>query len=507
MKNYLFLTVLFIGIEVSLFSQSSTPVFVKDSLDTYINRALHDWNIPGVAVAIVKDGKLVLAKGFGKQSMDRNEKVDENTLFMIGSNTKAFTATLLSWLQYDKKCTLNDKVVKWLPDFNMKDPWVAKELNLTDILCHRIGMKTFQGDFMYWTSDLTRAEVIKKFGELTPLYGFRSRWGYTNAGFLIAGECIQKISNESWESNINNRIFGPLQMNRTKALCIEMPLQQNIAAPHTIVFDTLKLLPYRVFDNLAPAGSVSSSVSDMSHWLICQLDSGRYNGKLVIPFPVIQETRKPSSVLGNSYSAFNRTHFNLYGLGWLLTDYEGREIVSHTGGVNGFVSSVTLLPEEKLGVVVLTNTDANDFYEALKWEIVDAYLNLPYRNYSNFYLGFYKKQTEREFSLYRAQKDTVAMHNKSATDLKNFTGHYVHPVYGYLDISLTCDQLKMTFEHHPDLTGILECLGGNRFLCTYNDPVFGVKVLAFKIENNQIKSLQLRVADSVDYTVYEFAKQ
>ena len=238
MKNHLFLAVLLIGIEFSLFSQSSTPGFVQDSLDTYINRALREWNIPGVAVAIVKDGKLVLAKGFGKQSMARNDKVDENTLFMIGSNTKAFTGTLLSWLQYDKKCSLNDKVLKWLPDFIMKDPWVAKELNLTDILCHRIGMETFQGDFMYWTSALTRAEVIKKFGGLTPLYGFRSRWGYTNVGFLIAGECIQKISNESWESNIKNRIFGPLQMNRTRTLCTEMPLQQNIAAPHTLVFDT-----------------------------------------------------------------------------------------------------------------------------------------------------------------------------------------------------------------------------------------------------------------------------
>ena len=245
----------------------------------------------------------------------------------------------------------------------------------------------------------------------------------------------------------------------------------------------------------------------MSHWLICQLDSGRYDGKPVIPFAVIQETRKPRSIIGNSNSSFNRTHFSLYGLGWQLTDYEGREIVSHTGGVNGFVTSVTLLPEEKLGVVVLTNTDANEFYEALKWEIVDAYLNLPYRNYSNLYLNFFKKYSGRELSQYKAQKDTVAMHVKPATDLKNFTGHYLHPVYGYLNITLTGDQLKMTFEHHPNLTGILECLGGNRFLCTYNDPIYGIKVLPFKIENNQVKSLHLRVADFVDFTEYEFVKQ
>jgi CubicO group peptidase (beta-lactamase class C family) len=507
MKYYLCLVMLFAGTEFSLFSQSSVPGFVGDSLDTYINRALRDWNIPGVAVAIVKDGKLVVAKGFGKQSIARNDNVDENTLFMIGSNTKAFTGTLLSWLQYDKKCSMDDKVVKWIPEFTMKDPWVANELNLTDIICHRIGMETFQGDFMYWTSSLTSGEVIKKFGELTPLYGFRSKWGYTNAGFLLAGECIQKISNESWESNLYNRIFIPLQMNRSKALCTEMPAQQNISAPHTLVFDTLKLLPYQVFDNLAPAGSVSSSVSDMSHWLICQLDSGRYNGKQVIPFEVIRDTRIPRSIEGTTKRPFNRGHYRLYGLGWELMDYESREVVSHTGGVNGFVTSVTLLPEENLGIVVLTNTDANSFYEALKWEIVDSYLNLPYRNYSNFALKHYKRFNNAELSQYRAQKDTVAMHNRPPADLKNFTGRYVHPVYGYLNISMTGKLLKMSFEHHPDLTGTLEYLAGNRFLCTYSDPTFGIKAIPFEIENSQVKSLRLRVADFVEFIDYKFVKQ
>jgi CubicO group peptidase (beta-lactamase class C family) len=507
MKKLILFTVLILSFDHFLFSQSQTPGFVEDSLDIYVNRAIEDWNIPGIAIAIVKDGKLIVAKGFGKQSMNRKDKVDENTLFMIGSNTKAFTATLLSWLQYDKKCTLNDKVVKWLPDFNMKDPWVSKELNLTDILCHRMGMETFQGDFMYWASALTKDEVIKKFGELTPIYGFRSKWGYTNAGFLIAGECIQKISDESWEANLKKRIFEPLQMNRTKASSLEMPIQQNIAAPHTLVFDTLKLLPFPNIDNLAPAGSVSSSVIDMSHWLICQLDSGRYNGKSIIPFPVIQETRKPNSIIGNSYAPFNHTHFSLYGLGWELSDYEGREIVSHTGGVNGFVTSVTLLPEEKLGVVILTNTDQNYFFEALKWEILDAYLNLPYRNYSKLYLGYYKQYLDKELHQYLSQKDTISQHPRPLTDLQNFAGHYTHPIYGFLDISKTGNQLTMTFEHHPDLKGKLECLGGNRLLCTYNDPTYGIKVLPFKIEHNQVISFQLRVADFVEFTDYEFVKQ
>jgi CubicO group peptidase (beta-lactamase class C family) len=389
----------------------------------------------------------------------------------------------------------------------MKDPWITKELNLTDILCHRMGMETFQGDFMYWTSDLTKEGVIEKFGMLEPEYGFRTKWGYTNAGFLIAGQCIQKISNESWESFVKTRILDPLEMKSSLVVSTDLPAGNNIAAAHTVVYDTLKLVPYPAIDNLAPAGSISSSVNDMSHWLLCQLDSGEYNGKQVIPFSVIRETRKPQSIIGGSFSIFNRTHFRLYGLGWDLTDYEGREIVSHTGGVNGFVTSVTLFPEEKLGIVVLTNTDQNYLYEALKLEIMDAYLNLPFRNYSKLYLNYIKRGSGSQLSVYKSQRDTVSMQLKPATDLKNYTGHYIHPVYGYMDISKTGNVLRMSFEHHPNLIGILESLGGNRFLCTYNDPIFGIKVIPFATEGNKVKSLKLTVAEFIEDTEYVFVKQ
>lgn len=507
MRNLLLLAALFIGFASNTQSQINEPVFVRDSLDGYIERAMHSWNIPGLAVAIVKDNKVVLARGYGIRGLNDTRKVDENTLFMIGSNTKAFTATLLSWLQYDQKCSLNDKVVKWLPDFKMKDPWVGKELNLTDILCHRIGMETFQGDFMYWTSNLSRTEVIEKFGQLAPMYGFRTKWGYTNAGFGIAGECIRQITGESWEASVKKRIFDPLEMTGSVALSAAAASQPNIACPHTSVFDTLKVIPFPLIDNIAPAGSISSSVNDMSHWVICQLGNGQYNGKQVIPLAVIEETRKPQSIEGNSIRPFNTSHFRLYGLGWELSDYEGRKIVSHTGGVNGFVTSVTLVPEEKLGIVVLTNTDANNLYEALKWEILDAYLNLPYRNYSNFYLRLVRMSNARELESWKAMKDTVAMNIKTSLPISKFAGHYTHPVYGYLDIAADGKKLKMTFEHHPGLIGTLEPLGGSRFLCTYSDPGFGIKVLPFRIEDNNVKSFVLRVADFVEFTDYTFTRQ
>jgi hypothetical protein len=203
---------------------------------------------------------------------------------------------------------------------------------------------------------------------------------------------------------------------------------------------------------------------------------------------------------------YNKGHFALYGLGWFLEEYNGRKVVSHTGGVNGFVTSVTLVPEEKLGIIVLTNTDANNFYEALKWELMDAYMNLPYRNYSNAHLGFYKKYETQRAEEIQKKRDTIATQPKMALPLAAYTGNYRHAVYGNMNIRLENNKLIMRFEHHKGRYGTLEPLGGNRFLCTYSDPIYGVKVLPFTVENNTVKSVTVRVADFVEYTPYEFYK-
>ena len=258
------------------FSQTdSLPSFVKDSLDTYVNRALTEWKIPGVALCVVKNGKVVLMKGYGLREAGSNDKVDENTLFMIGSNSKAFTATALAMLDSDKKMSLNDKVQKWLPDFKLYDPWVAKEANIRDLLCHRLGFETFQGDFMYFDSDLTTAEVREKMGKLKPMYGFRSKWGYCNSAFMTAGEIIPKVTGQSWAEFVTNRIFKPLGMNNSLALSKDIKTANNKSAAHTVVMGELKKIPYGNIDNLAPAGSISSSANDMSKWVIALLNNGK----------------------------------------------------------------------------------------------------------------------------------------------------------------------------------------------------------------------------------------
>ncbi|HNL38055.1 MAG TPA: serine hydrolase [Saprospiraceae bacterium] len=500
--------VLLLTLHGALFSQNKLDVFLRDSLDRYTERALTRWQIPGAAICVVKDGKVLVAQGYGVRELGRPERVDANTLFEIGSNTKAFTGTILALLEHDRACSLNDKVQRWLPWFSMRDEWVARDLSLTDILCHRIGMETFQGDFTYWTSDLSSRQVIEKFGLMTPQYGFRSRWGYTNAGFVIAGACTAAISGESWGATVEKRIFKPLDMRRTVAYAADFAKADNIAQPHTVIEGRCQRIPIAMIDNLAPAGSIGSSVNDLSHWAIAQLDDGRYDGREVLPANVIARTRQPRSIIGRSQQPFNKGHYQLYGLGWMLEDYEGREIVSHTGGVNGYVTSVTLVPEEKLGIIVLTNTDENAFFESVKWEILDAALNLPYRDYDRLFhesVAQQEAETNREIAEWR---DTVAMKMPPAFELSRYAGRYDNPVYGWIDISVSgADQLLMRFEHHPALSARLECLGGNFFLCTYSDPIMGVKPIHFRTDDKQVTGFTLRVNDFVEFTPYEFVKK
>jgi CubicO group peptidase (beta-lactamase class C family) len=482
------------------------PSFVKDSLDNYVQTALSDWKIPGAAVCIIKDGKVVVMKGYGIKEIGSNDKVDENTLFGIGSNTKAFTATAMAMLQADKKLSLDDKVQRWLPDFKLYDPWVAKEATIRDLLCHRLGFETFQGDFMYFDSDLSLEEVRQRFAKVKPLYGFRSRWGYTNAAFMTAGEIIPKVTGKTWAQFVHDSIFVPLGMNNSLVLSSGMQTASNKATAHTLVNGVIKKVPYGKLENMAGAGAISSSVNDLSHWVLMQLNGGKYNNRQIVPASAIAQTRSPNSILGNGGALFNKAHFALYGLGWFLQEYNGREIVYHTGGVNGFVTSVTLVPEEKLGIIVLTNTDANNFYEALKWEIMDAYMGLPYRNYSNTYLGFQNQQDTATAKWIKEKRDTVAMNIKPAVPLSSFAGTYKHDIYGNMTIGNEDGKLVARFEHHMGRYAILEPLGSNRFLASFNDPLYGIKVWPFTIENGKVKSVTVTVADFVEFTPYEFYK-
>jgi CubicO group peptidase (beta-lactamase class C family) len=481
--------------------------FIADSLDVYVNRALTNWRIPGAAVCIVKDGKVVIMKGYGIKELGMNNKVDENTLFMIGSNTKAFTATAMAMLQLQGKLSLDDKVTKYLPEFKLENQYAGQEAIIRDLLCHRLGFRTFQGDFTFYNTNLTRGEVIEKIGHIKAAYPFRTKWGYTNSAFLTAGQIIPKVTGKSWEVFLRENIFAPLGMMNTLALTEDMPKSLNRTVPHTLVNGQLTAIPYCQIDGLAPAGAISSSANDMSKWAMALLNDGKVGARQVIPLAAIQATRQPQDIVGRVTHLNGESNYELYGLGWFLQDYQKRQLVMHDGGVNGYLSSVTLVPNEHLGIIILTNTDHNEFFEALRWEIMDAYFKLPFRDYSQKYLALFKAQQDAEDQKDKKLRDTAALNRQPGLLTAQYTGKYVNDLYGTMTVTQGLNNdLEMRFEHHPKMYAHLQPLGGNRFYVTFSDPTYGKAVFPFTVENGKVTAVRVKVADFVEYDPYDFKK-
>ncbi|MEO6150930.1 MAG: serine hydrolase [Mucilaginibacter sp.] len=482
--------------------------FITDSLASYINRALTNWRIPGAAVCIVKDDKVVFMKGFGIKELGLNNKVDENTLFMIGSNTKAFTATAIAMLANEKKLSLDDKVTKYIPEFKLDSKPATELVTVRDLLCHRLGFQTFQGDFTFYNSNLSRSEIISHMALIKAPYEFRTKWGYTNSAFLTAGEIIPKVTKQNWDIYLKEKIFSPLGMGNTLGLSVAMTKAINRAVPHTIADGRLIAIPYAGLDNMAPAMSISSTANDMSKWVLALLNSGKVGKREVIPDAAIQATSQQQDIVGSVTHLDGEVNYQLYGLGWFLQDYHNHRIVMHDGGVSGYVSSVTLVPQDKLGIVILTNTDQNSLYEALRWEIMDACFKLPYRNYSDNYLKEEKKYTTDAMATDKKLRDSVLLNPRPAQSISYYTGKFSNPLYGSVNIAMgENNTLDMRFEHHPKMFARLQPLGGNRFYATFSDPVFGKSVFNFIVQpNGKVTGVRVKAADFIERGVYEFTR-
>jgi len=508
MKKILLVVSLFIAcVSISQAQRIDRSKFVKDSLEYYINRAMTNWRIPGAAVCIVKDNKIILLKGYGIKELGMNNKVDINTLFMIGSNTKAFTATALAMLQTQNKLSLDDKVTKYLPQFKLENKPAGEMAVIRDLLCHRLGFQTFQGDFTFYNTNLSRNDIIERLGQEKAAYPFRTKWGYTNAAFLTAGQIIPVVTGKPWEVYLKENIFSPLGMTNTLALTADIPKSLNKTVPYTLIDGRLSAIPYCQIDGLAPAGAISSSVNDLSKWVLALLNDGKVGARQVIPADAVKATREPQDIVGSIHHLDGENNFELYGLGWFIQDYAGHRLVMHDGGVNGYLTSVTLVPQEHLGIIVLTNTDQNNFFDALRWEIMDAYFKMPYRNYSEVYLANFKANATINDAADKRLRDTVALSHPAAVPLSAYTGKYVNDLYG----SMTCVQgennvLEIRFEHHTRMYARLQALGANRFYVTFSDPVLGKAVFPFTVQNGKVTGVKVKVADFVEYNPYDFRK-
>jgi len=487
-------------------ASAQTPSFISDSLDSYIHQGMTDWNIPGLAIVIVKDGHIAFMKGYGTREVGKDEPVDTNTLFFIASNTKLFTGTAVAQLDEAGKLSLDDRVSKFFPGFRLYDTNATRMVDVKDMLSHHLGTKTFQGDFTFWNSNLSREAIIAKIHLLKPSGKFRRDFGYCNSCFLTAGEIVVKASGGSWESYVQHHFLDPLGMTHTHTQTEGAEGYPDMAHPYTSNYGDLVALPFDHIDNLGPAGALVSCVSDMSHWLQMQLDSGRYDGARVVSWKAIQQTRTAGTIIRSNRSPFGPAHFVLYGLGVFMTDYHGKQVYWHTGGAFGFVSNTCFVPEDNLAICILTNNDDQDFFEALRYQILDAYLGTPYVNRSHQFLGPATAGKKELLSDVKGWEAKVAKGLKPSLPLSAFTGAYTNPVYGKINITQQGSGLVIHFEHHPGLRATLDYMGDDKFLMRFSNIAYGIFPAPFTIGGGKVKNVTVKVADGLEYDPYVFVK-
>jgi CubicO group peptidase (beta-lactamase class C family) len=481
-------------------------------LATHIEQARVLWKVPGVSVAVVKDQQVVFAEGFGVRSLESGGAVDADTLFAIGSNTKAFTATALGLLVQENKLSWDDPVLSYLPAFQMHDPLVTREITVRDLLCHRSGLGTFRGDLMTFGSIYDRAEVLRRIRFIEPSFDFRQGFGYSNLMFLTAGEIIPKVAGIGWDEFIAQRFFKPLGMTRSSTTLAALLAADNVATPHGLDGEAIVPIPHDSVDNMAPAGAINSSARDMAQWLLLQTGDGAFGGAQIVDPAVIAETRTPHNLqrVGAESQELNPwTHFSTYGLGWGLSDYRGRLLVSHGGGLNGMISLVALLPEEDLGVVVLSNFDTHGLTRSIVNHVLDAYLGGEQVDWDERYHGVIEALLEGRKAAAAAREEARLKGTSPSLPLESYVGRYTSSVYGDAEVTLEDGQLKLDPLAHPEISGTLAHWQLDTFLCRWTDRVWNESLVYFDLDDAG-KVSQLRFAvrpDWIDTTEYVFVKQ
>jgi len=481
--------------------------------------AMETFSVPGIAVGIIEDGRLVLAKGYGVREAGKSAPVDADTLFGIASNTKAFTSAALAILADEGKLDWDDRVVDHLPQFQLADPYVTREFTIRDLLTHRSGLGLGAGDLMVWPStDFTRDEIIARLKFLPPVTSFRSQYAYDNLLYMVAGEVVAAASGRSWEDFVERRILDRLDMAPCAVVLSRIaPNVDNIAMPHVPVAGTLEVVEPDGIEAIAAAGAIRCNVNGMAKWLTVQLAGGQMaDGTRLFSADQQKEMWSPQTILSVSDEAYavNRTHFRAYGLGWRLEDFHGYKRISHTGGLLGMVSYVNLIPELSLGVVVLTNQQSGVAMTAISQHVLTAYVGAEERDW----VGYYREQANEREARYaaieaKAAKDVARGDSKPSLPLSSYAGTYRDHWRGDVWIRERDGHLSLEFSRTDVLMGRMEHYKNDIFIVRWNDRTLDADafvrfVLGYdgEIEHMTMKAVSPRTDFSFDFHDLSFRK-
>lgn len=429
-------------------------------IDRLVERTMAAYHVPGVAVGIVKDGKLVFAKGYGVKELGLPGKVDADTLFAIASNTKAFTTAALAILVDEGKLHWDDKVIDYLPEFRLYDAYVTRDFTIRDLLTHRSGLGMGAGDLMFFpNSDFGTTDIIRALRYLKPVSGFRAQYAYDNNLYIVAGELIPAITGQTWEDFVTTRILTPLNMAPCVVTSQRVTNRSNQASPHASVEG--KVVPIPPYDTgiAGPAGGIQCNVTGLAKWQLTQLAHGQAaGGPRIFSEAQSKEMWTPQTILPlvGRWATLGRTHFAAYGLGWGLQDFNGYKQVSHGGGLPGMVTYQSLVPELNLGVIVLTNAEEGDALRTITFAITDAYTGGPNRDWVKLIQGL-NADRAREHAQSDAKRKPAPAPGVDLTklDLAPYLGTFKDPWRGEATITQGSDGLTLTFSHTKELTGPL----------------------------------------------------
>jgi CubicO group peptidase (beta-lactamase class C family) len=501
-----------------------TQVMTAHEIDSLVELTMLSFEVPGIAVAIVKDDQVIHSRGYGVRSLSTRQKVDENTLFAIASNSKAFTSAALGILVDEKKLKWNDKVIDYIPEFRLYDPYVTREFTIIDLLTHRSGLGLGAGDLMIWPglNDFTLKDIIYNLRFLKPVSSFRTKYDYDNLMYIVAGEVVARISGMSWEEFVEKRIMQPLKMTQSGAAYSRLKDKSNVIDPHAPVNGVVQVID-RLFNFKEvgdAAGGIYSNISDMSLWVMMQMNDGKYGDtkdKQLFSSQVHKAMWSPYTIIPVNSTSEYKTHFSGYGLGWRLNDLKGYLQVGHTGGLAGIVTQVTMLPELKLGIIVFTNQQSGAAFNAITNTIKDSYLGIKGMDRVKQYLEAEQKNTESAQKITEEiwkdieQQQALA---KAKPDVKPFIGVYADNWFGEITISEKSSIMRFDSKRSPKLTGELIFYKGNTFVVKWDDRSMDADAFAiFSLDENgnpsgmKMKAISPLTDFSYDFQDLEFVRK
>jgi len=491
------LTIFLILAQVWVYSQSKSDY---KELQKYIEDAVNKFEVPGLAVGIFKDGEIVFNEGFGLRNSETKEAVTPETQFGIASCSKAFTAACLGILVDEGKIKWTDPVVKHYPKFKMYDPYITSEMQVQDLVCHRSGLQTFDGDLLWYGTNYTREDVVERIQFRENPYSFRSRFGYQNVMFIVAGELIKEVSGQSWDEFVKTKIFEPLHMTATSTTNSHFTTEMNVSAPHL----DGKAMPFINYDNSGPAASMNTSVTDMMAWIETWLNKGSYKDNQIFSEDYFYKSTNTMTPLNGGHGdKIGGTHFYGYGLGWFLFDYEGRKVIQHGGGLPGVHSKVVLIPEDNLGYVIIAN-QISGLVESVYKRILDFYLSDSETDWVEIYYQNEQKSKTRATEKEATREEERVKNTTPSLSSEKYAGMFEDKMYGKAEVAFEDNQLTLTLLPTKELfSSKMEHWHYDTFKFKFNDPFLPAGFVTFnKNQHDEVEGFNIDL-ENPDFHFYK----